>query len=88
MNEFDNKKAIDFFGEEIVNNLETQHQDGYPHYYKKINSSSWQFGDIAEYIVPFNNKKYSVIVQDNVLRNPLFINQITEWEEILEKEVS
>ena len=88
MNEFDNKKAIDFFGEEIVNNLETQHQDGYPNYYEKINSSSWQFGSIAEYIVPFNNKKYSVIVQDNVLRNPLFINQITDWEEILEKEVS
>ena len=50
MNEYDNKKAIDFFGEEIVNNLETQHQDGYPNYYEKINSSSWQFGDIAEYI--------------------------------------
>lgn len=88
MNEYDNKKAIDFFGEEIVNNLETQHQDGYPNYYKKINSSSWQFGDIAEYIVPFNGKEYSVIVQDNVLRNPLFINQITDWKEILEKEVS
>ncbi|MBQ7798710.1 MAG: hypothetical protein IJ371_06275 [Clostridia bacterium] len=82
MEEYNNQKAIDFFGEEIVENLETQHLDNYPKFYKKISYKQWQFGDIAEYIVPFKDKQYKVRVEDNVAKNPLYINQIVDWEEI------
>ena len=81
-NEFNNQKAIDFFGKEIVENLETQHLDDYPNYYKKISYGDWKFGCNAEYIVPFKGKQYKVKVVDNVLKDPLYINQIVSWEEI------
>ena len=79
--EFNNLKAIDFFGEEIVENLETQHLDNYPKFYRKISNNDWKFGGSAEYIVPFKNKQYKVKVEDNVLKHPLYINQIVSWEE-------
>lgn len=81
MMDFSNKKAIDFFGEEIVENLETQHLDNYPKFYRKISYNDWKFGCIAEYIVPFKGKQYKVKVEDNVLKDPLYINQIVNWEE-------
>ena len=77
-----NEKAINFFGEEIVEKIEIQHQDGYPEHYERINYNQWQFGSTGEYIVPFEDKKYKVIVQDNVLKSPLYINVITNWEEV------
>lgn len=79
---YDNKKAIDFFGEEIVEKIETQHQDGYPNIYKETYHKSFQYGDTSKYIVPFKNKKYEVTVVDNVLKHPLYINQIIDWKEI------
>ena len=42
----------------------------------------YSMGDEGIYIVPFNNKKYRVIVKDNVASDPLNINQITEWSEL------
>ena len=82
MKEYDNQKAIDFFGEEIVKNLEIQHLENYPEFYKEINYNEWQFGNSAEYIVPFKGKQYKVKVEDNVLKDPLYINQIVSWEEL------
>lgn len=49
---------------------------------ERIKYNKWQFGSTGEYIVPFKNKKYKIIVQDNVLKDPLYINVITSWEEI------
>lgn len=80
--EFNNEKALGFFGKSIVDKLEVQHQDGYPNYFKRTYYNQFIFGDIAEYIVPFEGKEYKVIVEDNVMRDPLFINQITSWEEV------
>ena len=81
MMDFSNKKAIDFFGEEIVEKLERQHQDDYPTYYQRIDFNLWQYGSSGYYIVPFKNKMYKVRVEDNVLKDPLYINQIVSWEE-------
>ena len=77
-----NKEAMDFFGKTIVEQLEQQHQDGHPSYFKRISYKGWSYGCFGEYIVPFENKKYKVTVADNVLKDPLYINQIEKWEEI------
>lgn len=79
---FNNMDAIGFFGKTIVNKLEQQHQDNYPHYFQRISYNEWKFGCIAEYIVPFENTTYKVTIIDNILKNPLYINQIEKWEEI------
>lgn len=79
---FGNIEAIGFFGKTIVEQLEQQHQDGHPYYFHRISYNEWRFGCISEYIVPFENKKYKVTIADNVLKNPLYINQIEKWEEI------
>jgi hypothetical protein len=84
MKEYNNKKAIDFFGEEVVKKIENKHLENYPKFYKEINYNQWQFGDCAEYIVPFKGKQYKVKVEDNVLKDPLYINQIVSWEELEE----
>lgn len=84
MNKYNNQKAREFFGDEIVNNLEQQHQDSYPSFYKIINKQQFQFGNCVEYIVPFKGKNYKVTIQDNILINPLYINQITNWIEYKE----
>ena len=39
-------------------------------------------GCVSEYIVPFEDKKYKVTIVDDVLKNPLYINQIEKWEEM------
>ena len=67
--------------EEIVEKLERQHQDDYPNYYQRIDFNLWQYGSSGYYIVPFKNKMYKVRVEDNVLKDPLYINQIVSWEE-------
>lgn len=79
---YGNDKAIKFFGEQIIEKLETQHQDGYPTTYKEIYHKSFGYGDTSKYIVPFKDKKYEVTVVDNVLKHPLYINQIIDWKEI------
>ena len=79
---FSNTEAIRLFGKTIVEKLEQQHQDGYPNYFKRTNHSEWQYGCVSEYIVPFENKEYKVMVIDNVSKHPLYINQIEKWEEI------
>lgn len=81
MMDFSNKKAIDFFGEEIVDKIEQQHQDGYPTFYQRIDFNFWQYGSSGYYLVPFKNKMYKIRVEDNVLKHPLYINQIVSWEE-------
>lgn len=80
--EFDNAKAIKFFGKTIVEQLEQQHQDGYPYYFQRISYNQWYYGCVSEYIVPFEDKKYKVTIVDDVLKNPLYINQIEKWEEM------
>lgn len=80
--EFNNAKAIGFFGKTIVDKLEQQHQDGYPNYFHRIKHDEWRFGCISEYIVPFESEKYKVTVVDNVLKDPLYINQVEKWEEM------
>lgn len=82
MKDYNNTKAREFFGDEIVNKLEEQHQDGYPDHFIKEDYRMYSMGDEGIYIVPFNNKKYRVIVKDNVASDPLNINQITEWSEL------
>ena len=79
-----NLKAVDFFGKDIVEKLQEQHQDGYPNNFKKIQSNLWQYGDTSKYIVNLNKKDYVVTVEDNILIHPLFINVITNWEEVEE----
>ena len=48
---------------------------------KKIDFNLWQYGSSGYYIVPFKNKMYKVRVEDNVLKDPLYINQIVSWDE-------
>ena len=56
--DFSNKKAIDFFGEEIVEKLERQHQDDYPTYYQKIHCYQILRGNIDIFTQMVNGRTF------------------------------